>query len=139
MNTRRHGRIVHYCNLLKLRSWDKKDVIDYLDAYFENPRSTNSMSLRKKILQLELDNIADSIIDYINGEERDFKEYKTRYPDTPDELIWPKIYGDYDKLINQHITQAKDVARTDTAAKGCFYFSYLIPVIILIIILCTNC
>ena len=97
------------------------------------------MSLRKKILQLELDNIADSIIDYINGEERDFKEYKTRYPDTPDELIWPKIYGDYDKLINQHITQAKDVARTDTAAKGCFYFSYLIPVIILIIILCTNC
>ena len=72
MNTRRHGRIVHYCNLLKLRSWDKKDVIDYLDAYFENPRSTNSMSLRKKILQLELDNIADSIIAYTQFQRHDF-------------------------------------------------------------------
>lgn len=139
MNTRRHNRIVHYCGLLKLKSWDNKDVVNYLDAYFENPKSTNCMALRKKILQLELDNITDSIIDYINGEEREFEEYKMRYPDTPDDLIWAKIYDDYDKLINRHIAEAKDVAQSHTAAKGCFFLTYLIPAVIIIMIICNNC
>lgn len=139
MNARRHKRIVHYCSLLKMRSWDNRDVINYLDAYFENPKSTNCMALKKTILQLELDNITDSIIDYINGEERDFNDYKTRYPDTPDELIWAKVYDDYDKLINTHIAEAKSIAQSHTVAKGCFFLTYLIPAIIIIMVICTTC
>lgn len=139
MNTRRHERAVHYCKMLKMNSWDYEDVIKYLDAYFEDPKSTDSMSYRTKILKLELDNITDSCISYIEGEERDFAEYKSRYPETPDSIIWAKVYEDYDKIINKDIAQAKDLAQSHTAAKGCFFLTYLIPAIVIIIIICQTC
>lgn len=52
-------------------------------------------------------NVAERLIEYLETEERNFREYKAQYSDTPDDMIWLKVYQEMDDFCKLEIREAK--------------------------------
>lgn len=107
MDDRKENRIRHYCKLLRLPAWDTKDLLQYISVYFDAPCSVEFMSIKTKILKLDIMNVAERLIEYLEIEERNFREYKAQYSDTPDDMIWLKVYQEMDNFCKLEIGEAK--------------------------------
>lgn len=107
MDDRKENRIRYYCKLLKLPAWDTKDLLQYISIYFDAPCPVEFMSIKTKILKLDIMNVAERLIEYLEIEERNFREYKAQYSDTPDDMIWLKVYQEMDDFCKLEISEAK--------------------------------
>lgn len=134
MDDRKKNRIRHYCKLLRLPAWDTKDLLQYISIYFDAPCSVEFMSIKTKILKLDIMNVAERLIEYLEIEERNFREYKAQYSDTPDDMIWLKVYQEMDKVITREISDAKAIANISAANRGCYVIVILI--ILLLVYFC---
>lgn len=115
MDDRKKNRIRHYCKLLRLPKWDTKDLLQYISIYFDAPYSVDFMSIKAKILKLDIMNIAERLTEYLEIEEQNFEKYKAQYPNTPDDMIWLKVYQEMDDIIKHEICDAKAAANISTA------------------------
>ena len=107
MDDRKKNRIWHYCKLLRLPAWDTKDLLQYISIYFDAPCSVEFISIKTEILKLDIMNVAERLIEYLEIEERNFREYKAQYSDTPDDMIWLKVYQKMDDFCKLEIREAK--------------------------------
>ena len=131
MDDKKAIRIRHYCKSLKLPTWDVNDLTRYVSLYFDDPYSVEFMVAKTKITKLDLTYVANRLIEYLEIEEQKYEEYKIQYPETPDDMIWLKVYREMDDILSHDLHEAKPSAKIASANRGC-YIIFILIIILLI-------
>lgn len=131
MDDKKTIRIRYYCNFLKLPTWDTNDLTRYISLYFDDPYSVDFMASKTKIEKLDLTNIANRLIEYLEIEMEKFEKYKIQYWGTPDDMIWLKVYQEMEDILNLDIHDAKQRANIATTNRGCYIIAILIILLLI--------